>query len=109
MFDRIRRPSVPEIEVEDLKAQAAGVQAALEDAAAQAGVAAARLAEEAKQKAIEVGEAARRGTVLTGFALAASALVAAAAAFIGAVNGGRDRDAGRMAGGLTHRPLRRRT
>ncbi|WP_199424717.1 hypothetical protein [Actinotalea solisilvae] len=48
MFDRIRRPSVPEIEVEDLKAQAAGVQAALEDAAAQASVAAARLAEEAK-------------------------------------------------------------
>lgn len=49
MFDRIRRtPAVPVVEVEELKAQAAGVQAALAEASAQASVAAARLAEEAR-------------------------------------------------------------
>lgn len=94
--------------LEQAQARAEELRAQAEQELANAQAEAERLAEEAKQKAIEVAEAARRGTVLTGFALAASALVAAAAAFIGAVNGGRDRDAGRMAGALTHRPLRRR-
>ena len=50
----------------------------------------------------------RRAGVLSAFALAASALIAAAAAFIGAQKGGRARDEGRIWGGLTHRPLRPR-
>ncbi|WP_188037306.1 hypothetical protein [Actinotalea sp. JY-7885] len=55
MFDRIRRrtTAVPVVEVDDLKAHAAHVQAALADASAQAGIAAARLGEEAKAAALQ--------------------------------------------------------
>lgn len=65
-------------------------------------------AEQLRQQAVEAAETARRAGVLSAFALAASALIAAAAAFIGAQHGGKARDEGRIWGGLTHRPLRRR-
>lgn len=59
--------------------------------------------EEAKAKAAELAENARIAGILTAFLLAASALVAAAAAFIGAVRGGQHRDEGRVWGGLSYR------
>lgn len=69
---------------------------------------AAAQAEQLRQQAVEAAETARRAGVLSAFALAASALIAAAAAFIGAQKGGKARDEGRIWGGLTHRPLRPR-
>ena len=59
--------------------------------------------EEAEKTAREAADTARKGAVLTGFLLAAAALVAAAAAFIGAVKGGEHRDEGKVFGGFRHR------
>lgn len=59
--------------------------------------------DEAKQQAAEAAETARVTGILSAFLLAAAALVAAAAAYIGAVHGGRDRDNGRVWGGLSYR------
>lgn len=59
--------------------------------------------EEAKAKAVEITEKARVASILSTFLLAAAALVAAAAAYIGAVHGGRHRDEGRIWGGLSYR------
>ncbi|MBX8800721.1 hypothetical protein [Pseudochrobactrum asaccharolyticum] len=58
---------------------------------------------DAKEKAVEVAEKARVASILTAFLLAAAALVAAAAAYIGAIHGGRHRDEGRIWGGLAYR------
>lgn len=77
-----------------------------EEAAARAEAAVAeaqRMRAEAEEAAIDAAEAARIGGVLTGFILAAAALVAAAAAYIGAVRGGRHRDEGRIFGGFAWR------
>lgn len=84
-------------EVQKLRADA---QQLRDDAAAKA--------EQLRQQAIKAAEDVRRAGVLSAFALAAAALVAAAAAFIGAQRGGIARDEGRIWGGLTHRPIRRR-
>ncbi|PZQ96143.1 MAG: hypothetical protein DI533_17040 [Cereibacter sphaeroides] len=62
-----------------------------------------RVAQEAKDLAIKAAETARISAVLTGFMLAAAGLVAAAAAYIGAVRGGRHRDEGRVFGGFAYR------
>ncbi|MGW6778824.1 hypothetical protein ACWF50_12375 [Brucella pseudogrignonensis] len=59
--------------------------------------------EDAKAKAAAAAEQARITGILTAFFLAASALVAAAAAYIGAVHGGRHREEGRIWGGLAYR------
>lgn len=59
--------------------------------------------EDAKAKAVDAAEKARVAGILTAFLLAASALVSAAAAYIGAVHGGRHRDEGRVWGGLAYR------
>lgn len=59
--------------------------------------------EEAKDKAARIAEQTRIAAVLTAFLLAAASLVAAAAAYIGAVRGGRHRDEGRIWGGLAWR------
>lgn len=59
--------------------------------------------EQAKTQAAEVAEQVRVAGILSAFLLAASALVAAAAAYIGAVHGGRHRDEGRVWGGLAYR------
>lgn len=64
---------------------------------------AAKTAEEVKAKAADAAERARVTGILTAFLLAASALVAAVAAYIGAVHGGRHRDEGRIWGGLAYR------
>jgi hypothetical protein len=72
---------------------------AVEDAKA----AADKLAQDAKDAAIKAAEVARVSTILTAFLLAAAALVAAVAAYIGAVKGGRHRDDGRIFGGFAYR------
>ena len=64
---------------------------------------AAKLAEEAKQTAIDIAETARISAVLTAFLLTAAALVAAAAACVAAVRGGLHRDEGRVFGGFSYR------
>lgn len=73
-------------------------QKQLEDARNQA----AQAIEEAKAKAVDAAETARIAGILTAFLLAASALVSSAAAYIGAVHGGRHRDEGRVWGGLAY-------
>ncbi|RRD24704.1 hypothetical protein ECB98_13335 [Brucellaceae bacterium VT-16-1752] len=50
----------------------------------------------------QAAEKARITGILTAFLLAASALVAAVAAFIAAIHGGRHRDEGRIWGGLSY-------
>ncbi|MDS7594633.1 hypothetical protein [Agrobacterium tumefaciens] len=62
-----------------------------------------RALEDAKTKAADAAEKARIAGVLSAFLLAASALVSSAAAYIGAVHGGRHRDEGRIWGGLSYR------
>ena len=74
-------------------------QKALADIQAQAE----KTAEDVKAKAADAAEKARITGILTAFLLAASALVAAVAAYIGAVHGGRHRDEGRIWGGLAYR------
>lgn len=64
---------------------------------------AARLAQEAEVLAVRAAETARVSAILTAFILAAAALVAAAAAYVGAVRGGRHRDEGRIYGGFAYR------
>lgn len=83
---------------------------AAEDAIAQAKDQAAKVQAEAekrlddaKQEAIAAAEAARRGAVWAAFSLAASTLIAGVAAFLAAIKGGRDREAGTVWGGLVHR------
>ena len=53
------------------------------------------LADEAEAAAVEAARAARNAGILTAFVLAAAALIAGVASFVGAVRGGRDRDEGR--------------
>ncbi|MEO8245295.1 MAG: hypothetical protein ABI832_23735 [bacterium] len=55
-----------------------------------------KLADDAKQTAIKAAETARRTAVLSAFALAAASLIAAVAAYVGAVTGGRHRDEGKI-------------
>lgn len=59
--------------------------------------------DQAQQQAAEAAETARHTGILSAFLLAASALIAGAAAYIGAVHGGRDRDNGRIWRGLSYR------
>lgn len=82
--------------VQEARAQA-------EQVATDAKAEAERLAAEAEETAIAAAEAARKSTILTAFLLTAAALVAGAAAVIGAVRGGRHRDEGRIWGGITFR------
>ena len=59
--------------------------------------------DEARDKAAEAAETARITGILSAFLLAAASLIAAAAAYMAAVRGGRDRDDGRVWGGLAWR------
>lgn len=59
-------------------------------------------AQQVAQQAIDAAETARRGAILSAFLLAASSLVAGAAAYIGAVRGGRHRDENKLWGGLRY-------
>lgn len=81
-------------------AQAARQQAA--DAIETAKAEAQQLADAAEAAATEAARVARNAGILTSFVLAAAALIAGIAAFVGAVRGGRDRDAGRTAYGLRY-------
>ncbi|MFD1703085.1 hypothetical protein ACFSCV_08715 [Methylopila henanensis] len=93
--------------VEKAKALRAEAQKKLDDVKAQAerlrSEAEAR-AQQAKDEALEAAEKARVAAVLTAFLLAASALVAGAAAFIGAVLCGKHRDERTIWRGLSYRP-----
>ncbi len=60
-------------------------------------------AQETRQAAIDAAETARIAAILSAFLLTAAALVAGAAAVIGAVRGGRHRDEGRIFAGLSYR------
>ncbi|TJZ94257.1 hypothetical protein FA743_00100 [Paracoccus gahaiensis] len=59
--------------------------------------------QEAQDAAIEAAESARRGAVWSALFLAVTSLVAGVAAWMGAIRGGHDRDAGRVWSGLTRR------
>ncbi|TRW92044.1 hypothetical protein FNJ84_21260 [Paracoccus sp. M683] len=83
---------------DEAEKKVAEAQAKLEEMKA----AAQKVVDEAKAKAEAAAEEARVAGILTAFLLAASALVAAAAAYIGAVRGGEHRDEGRIWRGLTH-------
>lgn len=74
-----------EARLKELQDQAAKLRADAEAAAA-----------DAKEKAIQAAETARTSAILSAFLLAASSLIAAAAAYIGAVKGGRHRDEGKI-------------
>jgi hypothetical protein len=92
--------------VERVQAVRAEAQTKVEEAQKQfddAKAQATQALEDATTKAAEVAETARIAGILTAFLLAASAIVSAAAAYIGAVNGGRHRDEGRIWGGLAYR------
>ncbi|WP_410217354.1 hypothetical protein [Paracoccus sp. (in: a-proteobacteria)] len=85
-------------------------QAQAEEALAQAQAQAQQLQQEAEQRlqeaqaaAIDAAESARRAAVWTALFLTISALVAGLAAWMGAIKGGQDRDAGRVWSGLTRR------
>ena len=82
-------------------AQAAGAEVAKAEADAKA--AALQLETDAKALAVKTAELARVSTILTAFLLAAGAMVAGAAAYIGAVRGGRHRDEARIFGGFAYR------
>ncbi|WP_134724686.1 hypothetical protein [Paracoccus luteus] len=79
------------------------MRASAEQALADARAEAQRLAQEAEDTARNAAEAARKAGVLSAFMLAASMLVAAFAAYKGAVYGGQHRDEGRIWGGLSYR------
>lgn len=59
-------------------------------------------AQQAAQAAIDAAEKARQAAILSAFLLAASSLIAGAAAYIGAVRGGRHRDESKLWGGLRY-------
>ncbi len=61
-----------------------------------------QMADEAKATAVEAARMARNAGILTAFALAAAALIAGVAAFVGAVHGGRNRDEGRIFYGMRY-------
>ena len=84
----------------------AEVDARVDDAVATAQAAredAARVVAEAETMARNAAETARISAILTAFLLTATALVAAATAYVCAVKGGRHRDEGRIFGGLAYR------
>ena len=74
-----------------------------EKAVADAKAEADKVAADAKAVAIKVAETARVSAILSAFLLASAAMVAAAAAYVGAVRGGRHRDEGRIFGGFAYR------
>lgn len=85
-------------------------QAQAEEALAQAEAQAAELQaeaearlQEAQNATIEAAESARRAAVWSALFLAVSALVAGVAAWMGAIKGGQDRDAGKVWGALRRR------
>ena len=62
-----------------------------------------KFAADAEAVAIKTAEVARVSAILSAFLLASAAMVVAAAAYVGAVRGGRHRDEGRILGGFAYR------
>lgn len=89
--------------LEDARAQAEEALAAAEAQAEELRAEAEQRLQEAKDQAIAVAERARHAAVWSALFLAVSSLVAAVAAWMGAIKGGADRDAGRVWKGLTRR------
>lgn len=90
------RTGLPEAEVEArVQAAITGAQAARDEAA--------RLAAEAEETARQAAETARIMAILTGFLMAAAALVAAVASYAAASVGGQHRDEGRLFRGFDGR------
>lgn len=89
--------------VDEAIAQAQERRAQAVQLAEEARAEAERLAQEASDAAVAAAEVARVSAILTGFLLAAAALVAAGASYVGAVRGGRHRDEGRIFGGFAYR------
>jgi hypothetical protein len=91
-----------EARVDQIVAEAKDARQQAADGIETAKVEAQQLADEAEAAAIEAARMARNAGIMTAFALAAAALIAAVAAFVGAVHGGRNRDAGTIFYGLRY-------
>ncbi|MCQ0970577.1 hypothetical protein MLD63_09090 [Paracoccus sp. TK19116] len=89
--------------LEEARAQAEEAVAAAEARAQELRDEAEQRLQEAQAKAVEVAERARSGAVWSALFLAVSSLVAAVAAWMGAIKGGHDRDAGKMWAGFSRR------
>lgn len=89
--------------LEEAQAQAEEAVAAAEARAAELRAEAEQRLQEARDQAVEAAESARRGAVWSALFFAVSALIAGLAAWMGAIKGGHDRDAGRVWTGLTRR------
>lgn len=83
-----------ETRVDQIVTEAQEARQQVADAIETAKAEAKQLADEAEAAALEAARMARNAGIMTAFALAAAALIAAVAAFAGAVHGGRNRDAG---------------
>ena len=92
-----------EARVEEARVQAEEALAAAEQRAQELQAQAEQQLQEAQNAAIAAAESARRGAVWTALFLAVSSLVAGLAAWMGAIKGGSDRDAGRVWSGLSRR------
>lgn len=92
-----------EARIEEARTQAEEALATAEQRAQELQAEAEQRLQEAQAAAIEAAESARRGAVWSALFLAISSLVAGVAAWMGAIKGGSDRDAGRVWAGLTRR------
>lgn len=92
-----------EARIEEARTQAEEAVAAAEQRAQELQAQAEQQLQEAQDAAISAAESARRGAVWSALFLAVSSLVAGLAAWMGAIKGGSDRDAGRVWGGLSRR------
>ena len=92
-----------EARIEEARTQAEEAVAAAEQRAQELQAQAEQQLQEAQDAAIAAAESARRGAVWSALFLAVSSLVAGLAAWMGAIKGGSDRDAGRVWGGLSRR------
>ncbi|ODT60003.1 MULTISPECIES: hypothetical protein [Paracoccus] len=92
-----------EARLEEARAQADEALATAEQRAQELQAEAELRLQEAQDAAIDAAESARRAAVWSALFLAVSSLVAGLAAWLGAIRGGTDRDAGRVWSGLTRR------
>ena len=92
-----------EARIEEARTQAEQALAQAEQRAQEVKAEAEQRLQEAQDAAIAAAESARRGAVWSALFLAVSSLIAGLAAWMGAIKGGNDRDAGRVWSGLTRR------
>ena len=89
--------------LEEARAQAEEAVAAAETRAQELRAEAEQRLQEARDQAVAVAEKARHAAIWSALFIAVSSLVAALAAWMAAIRGGADRDAGRVWKGLTRR------